>query len=513
MWSDREAANQKSSMKFRVFSCSIMHETNSFSLVPADLDRFRNQGELLLDDQVIEAHSGAKSELGGVLDLAEEFNWNLTLPLFAHATPSGPVSDTTFEKFWKIISVSLASKDDWDGVLLSLHGAMIVASCPDAEGELVSRVRGHVGQEVPIAVTFDVHANVSPTLAQHANILSTYRTTPHTDQHETAQRAGRLLHRAMNKEIAPQLVYAQRPMFSALDMGRTASGHGPMVDILRRAETELRSQEGLLEISVNAGFDWSDKKNTGPSVVVTYDAGAETQAQAVADRLIDFAWETREIKTIGLLPIEDTLAQAREAVARGKTLLIGDYTDCPGAGAPGDATDLLAAFIASGIEDVAYASIADPTAVLRCQMAGINATVLLNLGGKLDPRFGGGPLTVTGRVEALSDGVYTRKGPYFTGTQSSLGPSALLDINGLKVVIASYSKQIEDREQFRIFGINPEEMSVVICKAINHFRADYEEHFDKLIYVDSNGLVSLNWEQFDFHNIRRPIWPLDDVTL
>jgi len=198
---------------------------------------------------------------------------------------------------------------------------------------------------------------------------------------------------------------------------------------------------------------------------------------------------------------------AREPADAAGPLLIGDYTDCPGGGAAGDGTLLLKAMIDSGVPDFAFGSIADPVAA----KAGIGQDVRLELGGKMDPRFGGGPLTVTGKVLAVLDGAVVRKGPYSTGKVTSFGPSCVVEVGGVKIIVATKRAQIDDREQFRIFGIQPETTNVLVCKAVNHFRADYEKIGRRLVHAESGGIMSLNFAQFPFRQIRRPIWPLDDI--
>lgn len=111
----------------------------------------------------------------------------------------------------------------------------------------------------------------------------------------------------------------------------------------------------------------------------------------------------------------------------------------------------------------------------------------------------------------MADGVYTRKGKYATGTAGTIGPSFLLDLGRVRVIVSSIKSQIDDREQFRMFGIVPETTNVLLCKASNHFRADFEPVARKLIYVDSGGIVSRNFAQFPYAKVRRPIWPLDPI--
>jgi microcystin degradation protein MlrC len=495
---------------FRVFAAGMKHESHSFCSLPADLDRFKAGGGYKRWGEISAAFRGTNTEWGAVLDLADKHGWIVIHPLDANTSPAGPVPGETYEHFAHVILSALRSAMPVQGVFLTLHGAMVTTHLPDAEGELVRRVRGVVGPSVPVAVTLDLHANAGPALAEFADIVSCYRTTPHVDMHETASRAGELLQAAMLGTVKPVVAYAQRPMMNALDQGRTISGHGPMVDILKRADAERASDNALLDIGINAGFDWSDKINVGPSIFVTAN-GDRAKAQAAAERLMDFAWETRDIKTIRLLPMDEAMAIARAPAEGPGPLLIGDYTDCPGGAGVGDGTNLLAAMIANDLQGAALGSIADGAAAQACIAAGVGASVTLDLGGKFDPANGGGPLRVTGVVKAVSDGRVVRKGPFATGSVTNYGPSALLQVGGIAVVVATHRVQIDDREQFRIFGLQPETMNILACKAMNHFRADYEKMGRRLIYVESGGITSFDWSKYPYRNIRRPIWPLDDV--
>jgi len=172
---------------------------------------------------------------------------------------------------------------------------------------------------------------------------------------------------------------------------------------------------------------------------------------------------------------------------------------------------MLRALLEAEIEGVAVGTIADPESAAIGVQAGLGATVTIDLGGKLDPRYGGGPIRLTGKVGAVSDGVYVRKGSFATGTSGTMGPSFRLDLEHMQVIVATHRTQIDDREQFRIYGIVPEKVNVLACKAMNHFRADYEAMSRRLVYVDSGGICSADYAQFPWEKLRRPIWPLDPV--
>ncbi len=496
-------------MPRKIFTASVMHETHTFCITPTTLDRFKETC-YLRDGEIPTAMRGTRGEWGAVFDLADEFGWTLVHPVAAFAQPAGTVTDEAFEHFADLIIQSLKRSLPVDGVLLPLHGAMVVDSFDDAEGELLARIRAVIGRKIPIAVSLDLHANATEGMARDADIITTYRTTPHTDMYEAAERAGRLLERTLRGEIRPKIHRAQAPVMFGIDEGRTIAGWGPMIEMLAKVKQAEAETPGVLDIAVNAGFAWADTPFTGPTVLVNGD-GDDARHQALADRLVQHAWDTRGVYTIDFLPIAEGIRIAREPRSGPGPLLVGDYTDNPGGGGHGDGTNFLKALLESDVEDAVVGCIADPDSARIGRAAGIGATVTLDLGGKVDPRFGGTPLRVTGKVTAMADGVYTRKGKYATGTAGTIGPSFLLDLGRVRVIVSSIKSQIDDREQFRMFGVVPETTNVLLCKASNHFRADFEPMARKLIYIDSGGIVSRNFAQFPYAKVRRPIWPLDPI--
>ena len=494
-------------MAKRVFVASVKHESHSFCIVKADMAAFRGRG-YHRGDAIPKAFRGTRTELGAVFDAADRFGWSLIHPLSASAMPAGPVTEEAYEHFCEIILGSLKSAGTLDGILLVLHGAMICEHVDDAEGDLLARVRAVVGPDLPIAITLDLHANVTDEMARLCNIMCAYRTTPHVDMYETGERAAGLLEHTMEGEITPRVYVARRPMLNALDDGRTIGARGPMIDLLADAARIEASDPEVLTVAISSGFPWADIEQAGATVAVTSN-GWSARAVEVAERLIEEAWRTRSVWTIEFLALDRAMQIALKA-PRGKgPLLIGDYTDCPAGGPAGDGTNLLKAMIEARLPDAAFGVMNDAEAAAAAHKAGVGATLSLSLGGKKDPRFGGLPLPVTAKVLKLSDGNYVRKGPMATGTKGSLGPSALLDVHGIRTIVASGPVAIDDREQFRILGIQPEQETVLACKAMNHFRADYEAMASGLIYVDSGGSCSQNFKQFPFRKLRRPISPLD----
>src|SRR6185437_2941560 len=186
-----------------------------------------------------------------------------------------------------------------------------------------------------IVATLDLHANVTQRMADNAALIA-FRTYPHIDQYERAWQGARLLERAMKGEIRPQTVIARRPTIYGLNHGRTQEG--PMVEALARADRVEAAGEALA-VSICAGFSRADIRDVGPSVTVTGE-GDRAALQAIAERLMDYAWETRDYDSAKLLPVAEAVALARQGRPGDKPLVIADYTDNPGGGGYGDATAL-----------------------------------------------------------------------------------------------------------------------------------------------------------------------------
>ena len=490
-------------MTRRVLAAEFMHETNTFSIQATDEAAFR-RCTFHLANEIPGAFRGTHTSLGAAYEAAERFGWNLVIPVSAHANPSGRVTDAAFDRVAREI---VGACEGVDGLLLHLHGAMCTQSHDDGEGELLRRLRDAVGPDVPIMVVLDLHANVSAEMARHANALIAYRTYPHVDQYERTWQAAGLLERAMAGEIKPRVALARRPILYALDGGRTTSA--PMMELLRRGD-DLEAGGRALAVSVQAGFSSADIHDIGPSIAVTVD-GDPAAGQGEAERLMDYAWEQRHHSTIHFTPLAEAIAEAGRVEAGAKPLVISDYADNPGGGAYGDATVLLRAMIAADLQNAALHAICDPAAVREAEAAGVGKTVTLDLGGKVDPAVGGGPLRVTGEVAAITDGWMTLEGPVGGGVRRCYGLSLLLRIGGIEVIVISHNGQAVDLAQFSSLGVDPTRKATLAVKSMQHFRAAFEPIARKVIEIDTGALCTKEFKSRPYRHVRRPIWPLDDI--
>jgi microcystin degradation protein MlrC len=388
---------------------------------------------------------------------------------------------------------------------------MVVASYEDGEGELLARLRRKLGPDVPVVVTLDLHANVTQMMADNASALIAFRTYPHIDQYERAWQGAELLERAMAGEVRPRTVIARRPMIYGLDWGRTQVG--PMAELIRRGEALEAAGDALL-VSICAGFPLANIRDVGPSVTVTLDLshgdGASEHGQKVAEEFMDHAWETREFTTVNMLPVAEAVARAREGKPGDQPLVVADFTDNPGGGGYGDATAFLKGLVEAGVERVAFHAICDPEAVLAGMRAGIGPATL-TLGGKTDPRLGGGPLTLTGEITCLSNGRFIAYGPMGGGLERDYGPSMVFRVGGIDIIVITNNGQAVDLAQFTSLGLDPTRYTTVAVKSMQHFRAAFEPIAREIILVHTGALCQVDYTPELFDKVRRPVWPLDPV--
>lgn len=489
-------------MSMQILAAFLQQETNTFSDQPSTWRNFET-GILLFGDEIARARKGTATDWGALFEAATARDWALVTPLYAHAQPSGLLDGGDFERL--VEPILAAWTDECAGAILMLHGSMVADGVEDCEGELLARLRRKTGHDVPIVVTLDPHANVTRRMADAASAIVAYRTTPHVDQVDTTRRAVALMAALLGRP-RPHILLARPPTLVGLDAGRTIQGAGPMVEMLRQA-AEAECDPGVLALSVHAGFSLCDTPEVGPSVAMTVVAPTPAHRNRLSAMVAEI-WRTRASKTIAMTGPGEAMRLALASRGDGPAMVV-DYADNPGGGAPGDDVALLGELLERDPDRSLFFSIADPAAVIRCRSAGIGATLTLDLGGRSRAAARRGPLRMSAAVVALTDGRYVRQGPYFTGSEGNLGASALVRVGSVLIVVTSVASQIEEREQLRLFGLEAEALDVIACKAMNHFRADYEPIARTIVYTDAGGICSPDPLTRTYARVSRPIWPLD----
>lgn len=499
-------------MPKKILIACFKHETNTFSNLPTDISSYLAR-TYYHGAEVPDAFRGTRTEIGAYLDACDRYDWQAVFPVVADAQPSGPVTRDAFESISNEILTCLTAEGPFDAVLLALHGAMVCEHVDDGEGELLARIRDRIGPDIPVAASLDLHANVTDKMAQMADILVAYRTYPHIDQYEAAEQTASLLSRTLKDEINPCCVVVRGDMLDALDHGRTTSP-GPMTEVLASADKFL-SRPGVLSVSVCVGFPWADVYEAGPSALFVGEKQSADGFPALADTLIQEAWEKRRRKTITCLSVKEAMLRVKASTLApemtSKPIILADFADNPGGGGYGDSNLLLKGMIDAGLQNAVFGTIYDPASAQTCRNVGLGGHVVVELGGKIDRSFNA-PLSVTGTVQALTNGQFNLQGPMATGTRIDMGCTAIIRIGGIEVVITSQRFQVFDQMYFKHARIDLESKSVIAVKSAHHFRAAFGPLASEVICVDSSdGLTSCNFKELPFRKVRSPVYPLDEA--
>ena len=419
---------------------------------------------------------------------------------WAFANPAGPVQDEAFERIAALNCALLSMALDegpLDGVYLDLHGAALVESFPDAEGELLRRVRAIIGPELPLTISLDPHANLTAAMVELTDAVVPFRTYPHIDMKEAGARAAGLLFDRIRHGRRWEKSFRQLDFW--IPLGAQCTLMAPMEPIMARRAT-IADRAGIVELAFCFGFPYADFPDCGPALVAY--AVSKRDADAAADQLLsDIGAREAEFQQ-ELLPSSEAVAEAiRRANTSSRPIIIADTQDNPGGGAHGDTTELLAELVRQKVQGALVCLINDGESASACHAAGVGSVVSLSLGGKSD----GMPYRSAARVERLTDGRFTFTGPMGVGNPANLGPAALIDIDGVKVIVVTRKMQALDQAIIRHMGIEPSSCRILVLKSSVHFRADFGPIAEHVIVGIAPGPVVADPATLNFRNVRSDV--------
>jgi microcystin degradation protein MlrC len=468
-------------MRGRVGLVSVWHETNQYSRRLADIAQWRDY-ELLAGEAVRTAHVGTRSVVGGFLDSLGD----RAVPVFAAgAWPSGPSPAKAVETLLDRLTEELTAAGDLDGIALNLHGAMVAEGMPDAEVEVVRRIRAVHG-DIPIVAVLDLHGNPSVELAAAADALVGYKTYPHIDMWESGRDAVGILDRMLGGEAVTTSIAKLPYLTCPLAQGTADGPIGHAIDWT----TSEADRRGLLSASVLAGFAYQDTERAGISVLAVSAAEDRAVAEALvaetAER-IQASFDAGEF----IVTRPDAAAAVQQAIAsEAHPVVLADLADNIGAGSAGDGTVILAELLSQGALG-AIVVIADPEVVRVASTAGVGATVETEIGGKTD-RLHGDPVAVTGAVRSVSDGEYTTAGSWATGQTFSMGATVVLEVEGVTIVVTERATPPFHREHLTSVGLDPAAARILVAKGAIAWRSAYGDDAAAVIEVDAPGACPLD---------------------
>jgi microcystin degradation protein MlrC len=496
---------------YRVAVALLSHVTNAFCPVPTDAAAFRSR-RLAFGPEIPERYRGSATFLGGFLEAARLFRWDVLPVLCAWPLPGGPVDPAPFEHYRRILTHSVASacgsEGGLDAALMAFEGTLAVDGHPEAEGELVEEVAGYLGRRRPFVVALGPLANVDARLVRSCHAVVGCDTYPPVDAFERGFEAGQLVQRMLEEGLRPAMAVRRTGVLVPHVALRTAVP--PMADVLAVARGARRTR-GMLRVSVFGGFPHGDRPECDMTVVALHerDPGAAAAAAEAVERAVR---ERREAFRPQLVPLSAALDSALAEDPRDpRPTIVADVADAPEVGGVGDSPALVRAFLERRARGVLVAALWDPAAVDLASRTGVSRQALFQLGGRREPG-GEGPLRTAGRVRAITDGQCVGAGPAWRGVPIDAGRTAVLELGprgGVVAVVTERRTSADDPAFFRHLGLEPAEFSVLALKCACRYRAAFERTARRVVEVDTPGAAHPDLRRFPFSHLRHPAYPPD----
>jgi microcystin degradation protein MlrC len=332
-------------------------------------------------------------------------------------------------------------------------------------------------------------------------MLIGYQTYPHTDTYERGVEAVGFITRIAEGRISPVYAVEQPLILPPCSTCNTQSG---LYASLWKEALRQDRPAGIMSTSLFAGFPHADHPDAG-FTVLSY-ATDNVTAINEADHLSDILWKRRAEFLHTPTSIQEAVVQAISSPQ--KPVIISDMSDNPGGGSANDSVEILKELLRQGQTDAAVATIYDPGTVKTAIAAGVGNTIEARLGAKTD-NFHGTPLDFKAVVENLVGGRFQYKGPMTRGAWGNMGSTAVLNINNIRAIVTSERIQARDPEMFRVCGVEPNAIGILVVKSAVHFRAAFQNIVNEIIIADGPGLTASDLTQFPYQRIRRPMFPID----
>jgi microcystin degradation protein MlrC len=479
----------------KVFIAGLGTETNTFSPMPT--------GRLSYEESIV-AHGDGSVRAGRAFAApqaiwrkrSEERGWAVVESLTAYAQPAGRTVRAVYEEFRDEILRDLKAAMP-DIVLLNMHGAMAAEGYDDCEGDLMALARRILGPKAVIGLEIDPHCHLTPQMMESATLIVCYKEYPHTDIPERAEDLFVLAADAAEGKTRPVMrdydcrmieMYftPQPPMRRFVDDMIAREGHG-----------------GLLSLSLGHGFPWGDTAHTGTRMLAIADgdaALAERAAREFGERL----WAMREDIRSRFPDISGALDRAE--AANKKPIVLGDFADNAGGGAPADSTFVLSEVLKRGLKNVAIGIFWDPIVVRLAHEAGEGATLQVRLGGKMGVTSGN-PLDLTVKVHKIA-----RKGLHqmFGQLKIPLGNIALLEADGVFLLVNDNRSQLFDPDAFTQLGLDLSAMNIVVVKSSQHFYARFAPIAAEVIHMKTPGAITPDFASIPYTKRDGNYWPKVD---
>ena len=485
----------------RIALIHVMQETDTFNPVPTTLTDFKNVA--LLEGAAILSRVDPNGPIAGFLEAIRTFGKDVeVIPILrADAQSGGRLSRQTLSSLCQIIQSGLSAAGKCDGLMVFLHGAACAEGVDDVEGEILSIIREKAGNDIPIALMLDHHANITNRMIDSTNLLMAFRTQPH-DPFETARDLTEIALRLFSRQISVTMAWQKIPMITHQEQFLTA--RGPMKEWFDHAR-QCEASGQALTVSLFPMQPWIDVEEAGWSVVVATE-NDQASAEQIADELAQHAWSLRhQFMQQENLSTTDAITFADDSVRQ--IVLLSDTGDSVLGGSTGDSTVILRALLDAKIHHQALVPITDPLAAKYLATCDIGATVTVNLGGWANNFYS--PIEVTGNLQAVREGIVTL--PDLPQGSVDMGKSAILKVGNVSILVTEFPGVGGIHPGvYRHLGVEPGEFKMIVMKTASNFQYMKQLTTD-FVRVATPGPTQSDVHSLPWSRVPRPIFPLDEM--
>ena len=488
--------------KKRVFVCGIHQESNSFNPILTPKEMFG-----LLEGEKSRNAVTARSSTGGMMKrLAEEDDVEVLYGTVMWAPSGAPLQASVSAYFLDSVLPDIQKAGKLDGVAVSMHGATLAENTDDVCGDVLQAIRKAVGEEIPISVAFDLHANITEKIMKSADYICGFQEYPHIDQWETGYRASSLLLRHLRGEKA-RTARVTIPVIAPAHAYTTKEGG--LHALVQKAHAMVREGR-ILDYTIFEVQPWLDAREMAASVIVI--AENEETAKAVAGEL---AYENflirRELVGAPLVPI-DAVIQKALANKTGKPVILVDSADSRGAGSTADSAAVLAHLLPYKDRLKCALGVTDAAAVQKAFALGVGAHADFTLGATVAKELSKPVKIENALVRSLHTGSFTLVGPISRGAVSFCGRVAVLQVGSILIQVSENSRTEGDLGFYRGFGILPEMCDLVSVKACTSFRAGYEPIAAEICNTATPGAAGTVLTELPYKKRPSPLYPFEEIS-
>ena len=481
-------------MKKRVLVGGMHHESDTFNpITTGENDIWVIRGKELIE-------SKGQSSVCGAIATLKEAGYEVLPALIARAVPNGEWDKNYYLKLKGEFLQAIKDALPLDALCLSLHGSMRVREIGEAEGDLLEDIR-KICPDIPILSSLDMHATVSDRMLRYVDGYVGYKCAPHTDTYETGVHAARMTIDTLEKGVKPVLEAVKIPFLIAGEQSETSvEPMKKLIAVLREVEKE----KGIMAASYLLGFPWADTADNGVTAMVVADGDREL-ARKKARELAQLFWDTRS--EFGFYnetrETADALKHTKLSIEEGVyPVVLSDSGDNPTAGSSQDVTNFLKeimadSYLSSLTPPLCYQAFYDPQLVEAAFKAGVGNIVEGTLGAAFD-NVKSSPIAVKARVKKLC-----KAWPHAQNSDM-----ALLDVQGIDVVVTSKHVGCYDPEMMRALGVEPEKCKAIVVK-LGYLEPDIRAIAKRSMLVLTDGSTNEVFSRLEYKVLSRPMYPFD----